>query len=526
MELRYGMRKGLVSLMAIGLLMVCTSTLMFVHNPLQTIVKLFLTLSDGSIFYKLWSAPPYVIYLKIYAFNITNSKEFMAGKEKMNVSQIGPYVYREILTNENATFNYEDGTVTYNPHREIIFAPEKSVGDPKDAFMMTTNIPLVGLQSYIQDMSFFTNLGFATVARTLGSKPIMNISVHEYMWGYHDPLINYANKLLPKWIDFDNFGIFARLMSRDNGNTVTIVRDPAKFHSETDYLLTEAERMNQYHVASWNGLAGLKDWGYENLAPEDIKKCDLVEGAFDGTIFPRNMPVNKTLKLFRKAFCRPVNLHFVRDTVGKEGFRQYEYKLADDMFDVTEENECFCYKNKCVKGFQSIAPCYYGIPITLSQPHFYNADPEMLKTINGLNPNIEEHGSLCAIQPDIGAPLSGKMRIQINLDVGKTRGNSQTQKFNNLQVPLFWVEITTEELPTIVTILLYLVCKILPVALEIVKYLLGLGGLALISCSALYALLKFRVRIGSISNAEYSPIPIIPLTAEFLDKCERRFSLR
>lgn len=50
---------------------------------------------------------------------------------------------REVLTNQNATFNDTDGTVTYQPHREIIFAPEKSVGDPKTDRVVTTNIALV-----------------------------------------------------------------------------------------------------------------------------------------------------------------------------------------------------------------------------------------------------------------------------------------------------------------------------------------------------------------------------------------------
>ncbi|XP_050297215.1 scavenger receptor class B member 1-like [Anthonomus grandis grandis] len=520
---------GVISLVAVGILMVCTSTLMFVHNPQKLIVKMILTLSDGSLFYKLWSAPPFNIYLKIYIFNITNSKEFLAGKEKMNLTQLGPYIYREILTNQNATFNDSDGTVTYSPHREIVFDPDKSVRDPKKDHIMTTNLPLVGLQAYLNDASIFTNLAYSTVTRSLGSEPIMNVTVEQYLWGYKDPLIKYAHTLLPNWIDFDTFGIFERLMSRDNNNRVTIVTDPSKYHSKLDHLLTLEERMQEFHVVKWNNISGLKDWGFETLWPHQVKKCNLVEGAFDGTIFPRDLPQNTTLTLFRKAFCRPVPLQYLRDTVGKEGFRQYEYKLADNMFDVTKENECFCFRNKCIKGFQSIAPCYYGIPITLSQPHYFNADPKMLETVNGLAPNESEHGSLCAIQPDIGVPLSGSMKIQINLDVGKTKGNSKTYRFNDLQVPLFWVEITTEDLPSIVIFLLTLLCNVMPVALEVIKYLLGLSGLALISGGALYTLLKTKVRIPrslSLGNNEYSPIPIVTLPAEFLEKCERRFSLK
>ncbi|ERL87022.1 hypothetical protein D910_04424, partial [Dendroctonus ponderosae] len=527
MELRYGwaVNKGVISLMAVGLLMVCTSTLMFVHHPLPTIVKMLFNFSEGSIFFNIWSAPPIDVFLKIYMFNVTNPKEFLSGKEKMNVSEIGPYVYREVLTNQNATFNDTDGTVTYQPHREIIFAPEKSVGDPKVDRVLTTNIALVGIQAYFKDLGFFASLGFSAAARSFGAEPIINITIDEYLWGYNDPLITYAHSILPFWIDFDKFGIFATMISRDNGNTLTMVRDPSKYHSQTESLLTEEERNSEYHLVKWNNLAGLTDWGYQRLPNKSLKKCQLIEGAFDGTILPKNLRANRSLTVFRKAFCRPVTLQFVRDTVGKQGLQQYEYKFDDNMFGVGETNECFCYKNKCVKGFQSIAPCYYGMPITLSQPHYLNADEAILKTVNGMNPNVEQHGSSCIIQPLVGAPLSGNMKIQVNIDVGQTIGNHKTVPFNNMQVPLFWVEITTAEMPTLMIITLHMLCNALPIILEIIKYLLGLGGLAMISGSALYILLKTPVRIPgriSFSNSEYVPFPIISIPSDLLDKCEKR----
>ena len=34
------------------------------------------------------------VYLKAYAFNITNPAEFMAGREKMKLQEVGPFVYK------------------------------------------------------------------------------------------------------------------------------------------------------------------------------------------------------------------------------------------------------------------------------------------------------------------------------------------------------------------------------------------------------------------------------------------------
>lgn len=48
---------------------------------------------DGEIF-NMWKTPPVDLYIKIYIYNITNSEQFIKGTEKMNIEEIGPYVYR------------------------------------------------------------------------------------------------------------------------------------------------------------------------------------------------------------------------------------------------------------------------------------------------------------------------------------------------------------------------------------------------------------------------------------------------
>lgn len=53
-----------------------------------------LILSEGGEIFNLWQDPPVNIYIKIYLWNITNSEEFLSGKEKMRVEEVGPYVYR------------------------------------------------------------------------------------------------------------------------------------------------------------------------------------------------------------------------------------------------------------------------------------------------------------------------------------------------------------------------------------------------------------------------------------------------
>lgn len=51
-------------------------------------------MSPNSLLFSLWKSPPINIYLYLYIFNITNPVEFLSGKEKLKVQEVGPYVYQ------------------------------------------------------------------------------------------------------------------------------------------------------------------------------------------------------------------------------------------------------------------------------------------------------------------------------------------------------------------------------------------------------------------------------------------------
>ena len=121
---------------------------------------------NGEIF-DLWAKPPVDLYIKIYLFNITNADEFLAGKEKMRVQQIGPYVYRyinfllillfyciylyqnvliiiyrEMLTHENITFN-PNGTLSTTPSHPLVWQEHLSEGHKEDDNFVLPNIALL-----------------------------------------------------------------------------------------------------------------------------------------------------------------------------------------------------------------------------------------------------------------------------------------------------------------------------------------------------------------------------------------------
>ncbi|KAL0192791.1 hypothetical protein M9458_011087, partial [Cirrhinus mrigala] len=52
-----------------------------------------ITLAENSRVLDGWINPPPPVYMQYFFFNVTNSEEFLAGREKAKVTQIGPYTY-------------------------------------------------------------------------------------------------------------------------------------------------------------------------------------------------------------------------------------------------------------------------------------------------------------------------------------------------------------------------------------------------------------------------------------------------
>lgn len=77
------------------------------------------------------------------------------------------------------------------------------------------------------------------------------------------------------------------------------------------------------------------------------------------------------------------------------------YTLAEDAYGGNKtENQCFNEDgNQTIQGLQNISPCQYGAPVYISNPHFYQTDPSLLKEVEGLEPDPELHGTFFKIQP-------------------------------------------------------------------------------------------------------------------------------
>ncbi|XP_041673990.1 scavenger receptor class B member 1-like [Drosophila eugracilis] len=101
-------------------------------------------MTEGGEIFNLWAQPPVDLYIKIYIFNISNAQEFLAGRERLRVEQVGPYVYKEIMTHENVTFN-QNNTMSSTPSHPLVWQEQMSQGCHENDEVVMLNIAMLSL---------------------------------------------------------------------------------------------------------------------------------------------------------------------------------------------------------------------------------------------------------------------------------------------------------------------------------------------------------------------------------------------
>ena len=80
-------------------------------------------------------------------------------------------------------------------------------------------------------------------------------------------------------------------------------------------------------------------------------------------MFPTFMHPHAVFRVFRKVFCRPIPIAFVKE-VEKSGVPGYLYNIPENFADPPSENpenECYCRNRECLrKGLMDLTPCYYS----------------------------------------------------------------------------------------------------------------------------------------------------------------------
>lgn len=418
-----------------------------------------LRLWNGSLAFHYWQKPGVVRLTKVYIFNMTNAEGFLQFNEKPKLQEIGPFVYREDMEKVNIVF-HNNGTVTFQHKKILHFVPEMSKDE--DLRVMVPNIPLLTLSTQSKSLPRLITIGLSMFLSGMKMKPFVPVTVQELVFGYDDPLISIAYRFFPKTRrPMSQMGL---LLGR-NGTL-----------SEVSTIYTGHTDMKEFGLINrLNGLDHLPYW------PEP--PCSSIT-ASEGSFFPpRDKTGSDFVHVWDKDICRVLPLQY-RGPANTNNIKSDLFTPPENVFgrpdETTPENKCFCINDPSaclIKGLQNISPCQYAAPVYLSFPHFYQADTKLLDAIVGLKPIKEIHGSYFKIQPKLGIPLEGKVRLQLNLKVERQSDISVVENFPDIVFPIMWLEEGIEELPPSIKRWVYLATTFADVAVPCVTYGFILVGL-------------------------------------------------
>ncbi|XP_055688318.1 lysosome membrane protein 2 [Lutzomyia longipalpis] len=413
-----------------------------------------LKLWNNTISFQYWQRPGVVRLTKVYIFNVTNPEGFLNG-EKPKLVEVGPFVYREDMEKTNIKF-HDNYTVTFQHKKILQFVPELSVD--KNQRIVTPNIPLLTLSTQSNSLGYFLAKTISLMLTAAKYKPFIELTVDELVFGYDDTLVSLAHKFYPR---------NKRPMSRMG---LLIARNGTLPEISTIY--TGHTGMEKFgYLNRINGLDHLPFWS--------DPPCRNIT-ASEGSLFPpRDITKSDIVYVYDKDICRTLPLIY-RGPVVKDGLDADLYTMPDDVYGDAKSNSnnsCFDTEDyAATRGLQNISPCQYGAPVYISHPHFMESDPTLLDSVDGLSPDKELHGSYFKIQPKLGVPLEGKIRVQLNLKVEKSIHIQSVKNFRDFVFPIMWLEEGISELTPPIRRWIYVATVFGPTAIPILSYSLIVGG--------------------------------------------------
>lgn len=443
-----------LAVIIIGLITLILGILLTTIPWLDYFILKNLRLWNDTLSYHYWQRPGVVRLTKVYIYNVTNPDGFLLG-EKPKLHEVGPFVYREDMQKVNVKF-HDNFTVSYQHKKILEFVPELSID--KNTQIITPNIPLLTLTSLSPKLGYVLSKTISVILTAAKFKPFINVTADQLVFGYDDPLVSLAHKFYPKHLrPGERMGL---LLAR-NGTL-----------SEISTIKTGHNGMDEFgYIDRLNGLDHLPHW--------QEPPCTSITGS-EGSFFPpRDITKADMLYVYDKDLCRVIPLKYEKG-VKKDGINADLYKLPENSYGDAAgnpENECYNTRDyDAIKGLQNISPCQYGAPVYLSNPHFYQADPSLLDTVEGLKPNAEDHETYFKIQPTLGVPVEGKVRIQLNLKVTQAKDVYPVKNFRNFIFPVMWLEEGISDLTPAIRRWIYLATVFAPTVIPIGSFFMIVGG--------------------------------------------------
>ncbi|OXA57013.1 scavenger receptor class B member 1 [Folsomia candida] len=381
-----------------------------------------LRFEDGNEIFEEFTNIKVEILFKVFIFNVTNPDDVASGKSLPKLDEIGPYVYEEKRTNIPVHLDPENDTFTYQSTVVFHFRPDLSAGSDEDVITVL-NVPIVAVANELNNWSRMIRYMAKAYITSFQEPLFVERKVRTVLFdGVHLELIESVSDILGmNYLPNNTFGYFYEKNATITPNYVVHagVQDNSKFGK----------------IITWKGQEKLDIWNGEH--------CNMINGS-DTSLYPPFITKDSILRGYEADICRSVYMVFKKEDQ-VNGINGLRFGLPEDFFDGNSSyNECFCSesdKSKCPKnGALSISACRWGAPLFISHPHFLYGDPSY-NELTGLSPGIPEiHESYAILEPTTGAVLKGSRRMQLNIQMRKSKDIPELNNVQDALVPLFWVD--------------------------------------------------------------------------------------
>ncbi|RWS06792.1 scavenger receptor class B member 1-like protein [Dinothrombium tinctorium] len=454
------------------------SAFFYLKTGLIKLIHSKLEIRNDSLLFKDWKDIPLPIYNKVYFFNVSNANEIMEHGAKPVLNEIGPFTYRLYLNKTYVVFN-DNGTVTYREKKTWMFEPHLSVAS-QDFRIITLNTPLAAALTLIEKVPPIIRTAIALALDRATEGFFIERSIRELMFeGYPDAFAALGPLISPELAK--NKGKFGYFWPKNGTDDGLITAFTGK-NSETMMLIDR-----------YNGKPHLDTWLTE--------ECNRINDSSQGELRPPLDHPLQIIKIFQPLVCRPFFLNFTEPFVTKAGFKTYKYELDKNMFrNASEFPPNACYESKIPtfrdtnlvstvfnilsgptsqkhkklrfpNGVIDLSACFFGAPVLMSYPHFLNADPYYLRTVDGLKPNKSLHDIWFAVEPITGGSVDLSFGFQLNVHINRPAGLIRYRHIPEIVFPALWQKIEVEwpedfasklnlvlNLPTITPIVVFVIC--------------------------------------------------------------------
>jgi scavenger receptor class B, member 1 len=163
-----------------------------------------------------WKDPEPEVLLKVFVFNITNSADFIAGRDsKLKLQEIGPITFQEILEHTDVVIHEENSTLSYTVGRRIVFKESANIKDILNQTVFVANMAALSGCTYVAKDNVFKRMGYNALLNFYSTQPVIETTIYNYFFNLTDPILLAVKSILPHMVPQTNSGILKNVSTSD-----------------------------------------------------------------------------------------------------------------------------------------------------------------------------------------------------------------------------------------------------------------------------------------------------------------------